>query len=117
MGINTGPYKIVRHLFYSTFILFWIATPLALGSFLALIPGFLGVILLIATFNVDNSPLFQQSNEVDRFFLHGICFKFRFDANPMPTPPLRSRDKPVTYWALCTLKNAENRDIKHIIDT
>ena len=58
--IQTGPYKIVRHLFYSTFMLFWIATPFALGSFLALIPGLLGVILII--YRTAREDKFLQEN-------------------------------------------------------
>jgi len=58
--IQTGPYKIVRHLFYSSFMLFWIATPLALGSLLALIPGLLGVILII--YRTAKEDKFLQEN-------------------------------------------------------
>ncbi|MEA5129697.1 MAG: isoprenylcysteine carboxylmethyltransferase family protein [Proteiniphilum sp.] len=58
--VQTGPYKIVRHLFYSTFILFWLSTPLALGSFMALIPGLFGVILLI--YRTSREDKFLQEN-------------------------------------------------------
>ena len=58
--IQTGPYKIVRHLFYSTFIFFWLAAPLALGSFLALFPGLLGVFLLI--YRTAKEDKFLQEN-------------------------------------------------------
>jgi protein-S-isoprenylcysteine O-methyltransferase Ste14 len=72
--IQTGPYKIVRHLFYSTFMLFWIATPLALGSYLALIPGLIGVILVIyRTAKEDN---FLQGN-LDGYKEYSKIVKYR----------------------------------------
>ncbi|HUB53455.1 MAG TPA: isoprenylcysteine carboxylmethyltransferase family protein [Terracidiphilus sp.] len=41
--ISTGPYRWVRHPMYSGSILIWIATPLALGSYVAL-PAFVALI-------------------------------------------------------------------------
>jgi protein-S-isoprenylcysteine O-methyltransferase Ste14 len=35
MVISTGPYRLVRHPMYSGNILLWLATPLALGSWVA----------------------------------------------------------------------------------
>jgi protein-S-isoprenylcysteine O-methyltransferase Ste14 len=73
--IRTGPYKIVRHLFYATFILFWIATPLALGSFLALLPGAIGVIALIIRtakedrFLMENLPGYREYSQKVRYRL------------------------------------------------
>lgn len=58
--IQTGPYKIVRHFFYASFIFFWIATPIALGSFLAFIPGLISVILLI--YRTEKEDKFLQDN-------------------------------------------------------
>jgi len=77
--IQTGPYKIVRHLFYSTFILFWIFTPLSLGSYLSVIPGLFGIILVVyRTFKEDkflqeNLPGYKEySNNVKYRLFPGI---------------------------------------------
>ncbi|MFA6907363.1 MAG: isoprenylcysteine carboxylmethyltransferase family protein [Candidatus Micrarchaeia archaeon] len=45
--ISTGPYALVRHPMYAGVLLMYIATPIALGSYLALIP-FLFIIPLLA---------------------------------------------------------------------
>ena len=41
--IDTGPYKIVRHPMYAGRIIFMLFTPIALGSYWALIPFLIGV--------------------------------------------------------------------------
>lgn len=46
--ISTGPYALVRHPMYSGVILMYIASPLALGSYWALLPAVLIVPLLVA---------------------------------------------------------------------
>lgn len=45
--ISTGPYSIVRHPMYSAMILMYISTPLAIGSFWAMIPFGLNMLVLI----------------------------------------------------------------------
>lgn len=45
--ISTGPYAIVRHPMYSGTILMFLSTPIALGSFWALIPSLLIPILIV----------------------------------------------------------------------
>ncbi len=44
--ITTGPYSVMRHPMYSGAILMFIFTPLALGSFWGLIPGFMLILIL-----------------------------------------------------------------------
>jgi protein-S-isoprenylcysteine O-methyltransferase Ste14 len=46
--ISTGPYAVVRHPMYVTTILLYLATPVALGSWWAVIPGLLLVPVLVA---------------------------------------------------------------------
>jgi len=43
-----GPYRFVRHPGYSGFILTLLAVPILLGSLVALVPAFLGVLCLVA---------------------------------------------------------------------
>lgn len=57
---STGPYKIIRHPGYLGGALFHLAAPLLLGSFLALIPAFLFVLLLaVKTYNEDQALRFE----------------------------------------------------------
>lgn len=50
--IDTGPYAVVRHPMYSAMILIYLATPLILGSWIALIPGVL--FLFTLTLRIGN---------------------------------------------------------------
>ncbi|MDD4363434.1 MAG: isoprenylcysteine carboxylmethyltransferase family protein [Atribacterota bacterium] len=59
--IEEGPYAIVRHLYYSASILFWISTPLALGSYLALVPGLIGALLM-----------FYRTTKEDKFLMENL---------------------------------------------
>lgn len=45
--ISTGPYGIVRHPMYASMIVLYLATPLALGSYWAMIPAALFLLVLI----------------------------------------------------------------------
>ncbi len=45
--ISTGPYAIVRHPMYSSMIVFYLFTPLALGSYWALVPTVLFLLVLV----------------------------------------------------------------------
>ncbi len=58
--ISTGPYAIVRHPMYSGVILFYLASPLALGSWWALIPAALIVPLLVARIHNEEAVLVRD---------------------------------------------------------
>ena len=45
--ISTGPYAVVRHPMYSSMIVLYLFTPIALGSYWALIPTVLFLLVLI----------------------------------------------------------------------
>lgn len=56
-----GPYRYVRHPGYAGYIIsFFIATPLALGSLWALIPGALGTLLLILRTALEDRTLLEE---------------------------------------------------------
>jgi protein-S-isoprenylcysteine O-methyltransferase Ste14 len=55
--INAGPYQIVRHPMYVGYILYTISLPLLLGSILALIPGFLSIVVLIIRTALEDKTL------------------------------------------------------------
>jgi len=46
--ISTGPYAIVRHPMYSSVLVMYTASPLALGSYWALIPAFFIIVVIVA---------------------------------------------------------------------
>lgn len=46
--ITTGPYRVVRHPMYAAFLVHMLAIPVALGSWVALVPAFAIVVLMIA---------------------------------------------------------------------
>jgi len=53
---TTGPYRFVRHPMYTGIILSWIAGPVFLGSWGALIPGGFGImVLIVRTFMEDRT--------------------------------------------------------------
>jgi protein-S-isoprenylcysteine O-methyltransferase Ste14 len=58
--ISTGPYRLVRHPMYSGFSLLFLATPLALGSYLA-VPLFVLLIPLLFFRLVNEEKLLRQS--------------------------------------------------------
>ncbi len=58
--ITTGPYSYVRHPMYIGAVLFFICTPLALGSFYAIIPGTLGSILIIVRTYLEDKTLQEE---------------------------------------------------------
>lgn len=58
--IDTGPYSIVRHPMYSSFIAMMIALPLALGSYYSLIPSVLMVISIIARTVMEDRILHKE---------------------------------------------------------
>lgn len=58
--ITTGPYAIVRHPMYSTALLLYLATPVALGSWWALIPAILCVPLLVVRIQNEEEVLVRE---------------------------------------------------------
>jgi protein-S-isoprenylcysteine O-methyltransferase Ste14 len=57
---TTGPYKYVRHPMYAGIILFILCFPLFLGSFYALIPGLIIVILFILRTLLEDKTLHKE---------------------------------------------------------
>lgn len=55
-----GPYRFVRHPGYVGGLLFGMATPLALGSFWALIPAAVGAMLLIVRTYLEDRTLQEE---------------------------------------------------------
>ena len=58
--VSTGPYAIVRHPMYSGISLMYIASPLALGSYWALIPALFIVPLLMARIRNEEQVLLRD---------------------------------------------------------
>ena len=58
--ISTGPYAIVRHPMYSAVILMYLATPVALGSYWALIPAVLFVPVLVVRIRNEEAVLVRD---------------------------------------------------------
>jgi protein-S-isoprenylcysteine O-methyltransferase Ste14 len=58
--VSTGPYRFVRHPGYVGMILFAIATPLALGSLWALIPGGLGTCVILLRTALEDRTLLEE---------------------------------------------------------
>ena len=58
--VSTGPYAIVRHPMYAGISLMYVATPVALGSFWALIPAVFIVPLLIARIRNEEQVLLRD---------------------------------------------------------
>jgi protein-S-isoprenylcysteine O-methyltransferase Ste14 len=58
--ITNGPYRVVRHPMYTGFILLILATPFALGSFLAFVPALLLIPVLVFRLVDEERVLRQQ---------------------------------------------------------
>ena len=58
--VSTGPYAIVRHPMYAGISLMYVATPVALGSFWALIPAVFIVPLLVARLRNEEEVLLRD---------------------------------------------------------
>jgi protein-S-isoprenylcysteine O-methyltransferase Ste14 len=58
--ISTGPYAFVRHPMYSGVIIMYLASPVALGSYWALLPAVLIVPLLIARIYNEEQVLLRD---------------------------------------------------------
>jgi protein-S-isoprenylcysteine O-methyltransferase Ste14 len=58
--ISTGPYAIVRHPMYTSLIFFYLPTPLALGSFWAMIPAALFLLVFIPRIKGEEEELLNN---------------------------------------------------------
>ena len=58
--ISTGPYKVVRHPMYSSLIVLYLFTPLALGSYWAVIPAALFLLVLIPRIIGEEKELMEK---------------------------------------------------------
>lgn len=60
--ISTGPYAVVRHPMYVGVVLMYLASPLALGSYWALLPALLIIPILVARINNEEQVLERDLN-------------------------------------------------------
>lgn len=58
--VTTGPYRFVRHPMYAGAILWFVSTPLALGSFTTFIPGIVLTILIVVRTYLEDGTLHQE---------------------------------------------------------
>lgn len=58
--ITTGPYKIVRHPLYSAVLLMYVFSPLALGSYWAMIGSVLLILILVARIKNEEKVLLRE---------------------------------------------------------
>jgi protein-S-isoprenylcysteine O-methyltransferase Ste14 len=58
--ISSGPYRYVRHPGYVGVILHFIAIPIALGTWTALIPAVVGIVLFIVRTSLEDNALHQE---------------------------------------------------------
>ena len=58
--ISSGPYALVRHPMYTGVIIMYLASPIALGSYWALLPALLVIPLLIARIHNEEQVLLQN---------------------------------------------------------
>jgi len=55
-----GPYRFVRHPMYVGIIVMFVSVPLALGSFYALVPAFLGIVIIIIRTKLEDLTLLRE---------------------------------------------------------
>lgn len=67
--ITTGPYAMVRHPMYLGNVLFICSLPFALGSFLALIPGILFLVLFIPRIYFEEKVLSKEFPEYNDYMI------------------------------------------------
>ncbi len=58
--ITTGPYALVRHPMYSSMIIFYLFTPLALGSYWAVVPALFIIPVLVARIGDEEKELLDN---------------------------------------------------------
>jgi protein-S-isoprenylcysteine O-methyltransferase Ste14 len=58
--ISTGPYSVVRHPMYTSVLLLYVATPVALGSWWAMLPVALIVVLLVLRIRNEEQVLVRE---------------------------------------------------------
>jgi len=72
--IKTGPYAVVRHPMYTSVILMWVLTPLALGSFWAFLPA-LSIPLMIVIRIKNEEKVLTEELPGYREYLHEIKYR------------------------------------------
>ena len=60
--ITTGPYALVRHPMYSAIVIMYLFSPLALGSYWAMIPSIFLPVILIARILNEEEVLLRDLN-------------------------------------------------------
>ena len=58
--ITTGPYKVVRHPMYLAAMIIYLFSPVALGSFWALLPAGLSIFILVARIRNEEKLLTEE---------------------------------------------------------
>jgi len=76
-AISTGPYAVVRHPMYVAVVVFTLATPLALGSYVALVPYLLVVPLLAMRIKNEEEVLGRELEGYDEY-----CAKVKYRLMP-----------------------------------
>ena len=72
--ITIGPYALVRHPMYSSMIIFYLFTPLALGSYWAIIPSFFIIPVLIARM-IDEEKELVDKLEKYREYMQKVKYR------------------------------------------
>jgi protein-S-isoprenylcysteine O-methyltransferase Ste14 len=72
--IDTGPYAIIRHPLYAGCVVLIAGTALALGSYWALVPGVLGVLVMVVRIVLEDRTL---QNELDGYKAYASRVRYR----------------------------------------
>ena len=92
--ITTGPYALVRHPMYASVLIQWLFTPLALGSYWALLPACLLPVILAARI-VDEERVLSRELEGYRDYMGRVKYRLipgiwkfsALDQGPIDGPP------------------------------
>jgi protein-S-isoprenylcysteine O-methyltransferase Ste14 len=65
--VSTGPYAIVRHPMYTGSLVLWLATPIALGSWWAVLPALASIPLLVMRIRNEEDVLRRELNGYEEY--------------------------------------------------
>jgi protein-S-isoprenylcysteine O-methyltransferase Ste14 len=65
--VSTGPYAVVRHPMYTGTLILWLATPVALGSWWALLPSLAMVPILVLRIRHEEEVLARELTSYDEY--------------------------------------------------
>ena len=72
--VDTGPYALVRHPLYATSFFLCVGIPLALGSYWALVPTALGVVVLVVRTALEDRTLQRELDGYKEYALR-VCYR------------------------------------------